>query len=82
MPTNVTTGALIGGQPWTLRNEDAARDVVRGFVARQLGTGGVLIFDETGDLKKGTATAGIGRQYRHSRAHLERDRRGLRHLCH
>jgi SRSO17 transposase len=41
---------------------DAVRDV-HAFVARLLGEGGVLIFDETGDLKKGTAAAGTGRQY-------------------
>lgn len=36
---------------------------MRSFVARHLGGGGVLKFDETGDLKKGDATAGVGRQY-------------------
>ncbi|REH47161.1 DDE superfamily endonuclease [Kutzneria buriramensis] len=35
-------------------DEDEVRDRVRCFVARHLGEGGVLIFDETGDLKKGT----------------------------
>lgn len=45
-------------------DEDAARDAVRAFLARHLGTdGGVLIFDETGQAKKGTATAAVGRQY-------------------
>lgn len=44
-------------------DEEAVRDQVRGFVAQHLGAGGILIFDETGDLKKGTATAGVGRQY-------------------
>jgi hypothetical protein len=33
------------------------------IVARYLGTGGVLILDEPADLKKGQATAGVGRQY-------------------
>lgn len=51
---------LLGRGVW---DEDAVRDRVRRFVAEQLGPGGVLIFDETGDLKKGTATAGVGRQY-------------------
>jgi SRSO17 transposase len=37
-----------------LWDEDAVRDQVRCFVAGHLGPGGVLIFDETGDLKKGT----------------------------
>ena len=45
-------------------DEDAARDAVRCFLARHLGAdGGVLIFDETGQAKKGTATAAAGRQY-------------------
>ena len=51
---------LLSGAAW---NEDEVRDHVRGFVARHLGEGGVLIFDETGDLKKGTCTAATGRQY-------------------
>ncbi|MEU1940845.1 transposase [Streptomyces coeruleorubidus] len=43
--------------------ENAARDVVRAFLARHLGAdGGGLIFDETGQAKKGTKTA-VGRQY-------------------
>ena len=41
---------LLSGAVW---EEDAVRDAVRAFVARHLGDGGVLIFDETGDLKKG-----------------------------
>jgi len=45
-------------------DEDAARDAVRSFLARHLGAdGGVLIFDETGQAKKGEATAAAGRQY-------------------
>jgi SRSO17 transposase len=45
-------------------DEDAARDAVRCFLARHLGAdGGVLIFDETGQAKKGEATAAVGRQY-------------------
>jgi len=45
-------------------DENAARDAVRAFLARHLGAdGGVLIFDETGQAKKGTATAAAGRQY-------------------
>jgi SRSO17 transposase len=45
-------------------DEDAARDAVRSFLARHLGSdGGVLIFDETGQGKKGSATAAVGRQY-------------------
>ncbi|MDQ2804631.1 MAG: transposase [Pseudomonadota bacterium] len=45
-------------------DEDAARDAVRAFLVRHLGAhGGVLIFDETGQAKKGTMTAAAGRQY-------------------
>lgn len=45
-------------------DEDAARDAVRAFLTRHLGAdGGVLIFDETGQAKKGTMTAAVGRQY-------------------
>jgi hypothetical protein len=53
-----------GGPP---RRGDAvsrARDAVRAFLIRLLGAdGGVLIFDETGQAKKGTASAAAGRQY-------------------
>jgi SRSO17 transposase len=52
---------LLGRASW---DEDAARDAVRAFLARYLGAdGGVLIFDETGQAKKGTMTAAAGRQY-------------------
>lgn len=47
-----------------LWDQDAARDAVRSFLSRHLGAdGGVLIFDETGQAKKGEATAAAGRQY-------------------
>ena len=40
------------------------RDAVRALLARHLGADdGVLIFDETGQAKKGTMTAAAGRQY-------------------
>lgn len=45
-------------------DEDGLRDDLRGYVADHLaGPGAVLIIDETGDLKKGAATAGVQRQY-------------------
>jgi SRSO17 transposase len=59
---------LLSGAVW---DEDAVRDQVRTFVARHLGGGGVLIFDETGDLKKGTSTAGVGRQYTGTAGRIE-----------
>ena len=43
---------------------DAVRDDLRGYVAGHLGDPqAVLVVDETGDLKKGPATAGVQRQY-------------------
>ncbi len=43
---------------------DGIRDDVRGYVIEHLGDpGAVLVVDETGDVKKGTATAGVARQY-------------------
>lgn len=45
-------------------DEDAARGQLVGFVAAHLGDpDAVLIGDETGDLKKGTHTVGVQRQY-------------------
>lgn len=45
-------------------DEAAARDAVRRFAVRHLSApGAVLVFDETGQEKKGEATAGVGRQY-------------------
>jgi SRSO17 transposase len=43
---------------------DAVRDDVRGYVVELLADpDAVLVVDETGDVKKGTATAGVQRQY-------------------
>src|SRR5699024_1552068 len=43
---------------------DAVRDALIGYVARHLGDpAGILAIDETGFLKKGTASAGVARQY-------------------
>jgi SRSO17 transposase len=44
-------------------NADAVRDELRGYVIEGLGPGGVLIVDETGFIKKGSRSAGVGRQY-------------------
>jgi SRSO17 transposase len=45
-------------------NEDAVRDDVRAYVVEHLGEGeAVLVIDETGGLKKGTASVGVKRQY-------------------
>ena len=43
---------------------DGVRDDVRDYVIEHLGDpGAVLVVDDTGDVKKGTATAGVQRQY-------------------
>src|SRR3954464_8095008 len=44
-------------------NPAAVRDELRDYVLQRLGPGGVLIVDETGFIKKGTRSAGVGRQY-------------------
>ncbi|MGW2248498.1 transposase, partial [Streptomyces hirsutus] len=51
---------LLNGARW---DADAVRDDVRDYAAERLGPGGVLIIDDTGFIKKGTASAGVGRQY-------------------
>jgi SRSO17 transposase len=52
---------LLGRARW---DADGVRDDLRDYIAGQLGDpGGVLVVDETGDVKKGTATAGVQRQY-------------------
>src|SRR5215831_18283292 len=51
---------------------DGVRDDVRGYVVEHLGDpGAVLVVDETGDLKKGTATAGVQRQYTGTAGRIE-----------
>src|SRR3954467_12653022 len=44
-------------------NAEVVRDELRGYVVERLGPGGVLIVDETGFIKKGSRSAGVGRQY-------------------
>nr|BFE36154.1 IS701 family transposase [Actinomadura rugatobispora] len=51
---------------------DAVRDDLRRYVtARLAGAGAVLVVDETGDLKKGTRTAGVQRQYTGTAGRIE-----------
>jgi SRSO17 transposase len=53
--------ALLGRGRW---EADARRDVVRNYVVEHLGAeDAVLVIDETGFLKQGTASCGVGRQY-------------------
>jgi SRSO17 transposase len=52
---------LLAAARW---DADAVRDDLRGYVTGQLGSpDAVLVVDETGDVKKGTASAGVQRQY-------------------
>ena len=54
------------------RDAGAVRDDVRGYVAEKLADpAGVLVVDETGDVKKGTATAGVQRQYTGTAGRIE-----------
>jgi SRSO17 transposase len=50
--------------PAVVRDEAGVRDDLGGYVLYHFaGPGAVLVMDETGDLKKGTATVGVQRQY-------------------
>jgi SRSO17 transposase len=50
-------------------DEDGVRDDLRAYVVEHLGDPeAVLVVDETGDLKKGTTTVGVQRQYTAPRA--------------
>jgi SRSO17 transposase len=52
---------LLSGAVW---DEHAVRDDVRDYLVDHLGNpAAVLLVDETGDLKKGTTTVGVQRQY-------------------
>ena len=51
---------------------DGVRDDLRSYVTGQLGDpGAVLVVDETGDVKKGTGTAGVQRQYTGTAGRIE-----------
>ena len=60
---------LFGETVW---DADAVRDDVRGYAVDALGeAGGVLILDDTGDLKKGCLTIGTQRQYTGTAGRIE-----------
>jgi SRSO17 transposase len=60
---------LLGEARW---DADAVRDDLRGYVVDELGDPeGVLIIDDTGDLKKGTCTVGVQRQYTGTAGRIE-----------
>ena len=61
--------SLLGRSSWSA---DVLRDLVRQYVVKALGdAGGVLVVDETGFLKKGTHSVGVGRQYSGTAGRIE-----------
>ena len=60
---------LLGRASW---DADAVRDDIRAYVVEHLcDQDAVLVVDETGDLKKGTATVGVQRQYTGTAGRIE-----------
>lgn len=60
---------LLGRAKW---DADAVRDDLRGYVVEHLGDpGAILVVDETGDLKHGTDTVGVQRQYTGTAGRIE-----------
>ena len=53
-------------------DEDAVRDDLRSYVQESFDDpAGILVVDETGDLKKGTCTVGVQRQYTGTAGRIE-----------
>ena len=66
---------FIGRAKW---NADDVRDDLRNYCVQHLGhSQGVLIVDETGFLKKGTKSAGVGRQYSGTAGRIENSQIGV-----
>ncbi|GAA4936868.1 IS701 family transposase [Streptomyces coeruleoprunus] len=66
---------LLAGAKW---NPDEIRDDLQEYVADKLGvSGGVLIIDDTGFIKKGTTSAGVLRQYSGTAGRTENCRIGV-----
>jgi SRSO17 transposase len=60
---------LLGRAKW---DADQVRDDVRGYVVEHLHDDqAVLVVDETGDVKKGTGTVGVQRQYTGTAGRIE-----------
>ena len=60
---------LLGRASW---DTDGVRDDLRDYVTTELGdSDAVLVVDETGDVKKGTATVGVQRQYTGTAGRIE-----------
>jgi SRSO17 transposase len=61
---------------------DAVRDDLRGYVVDHLADpDAVLVVDETGDLKKGTHTVGVQRQYTPTAGRIENAQVGVYLVC-
>ncbi len=66
---------FIGRAKW---DADEVRDDLQQYVVEQLGEkDGVLVVDETGFLKKGTKSAGVGRQYSGTAGRIENSQIGV-----
>ncbi len=66
---------LLGRSKW---DEEALRDAVRAYVIEALGSAdGVLVVDETGFLKKGKHSVGVGRQYSGTAGRIENSQVGV-----
>src|SRR6266705_5171695 len=59
-------------------DEEAVRDELRTYVIEQLGeTGGILVVDETGFVKKGKKSVGVARQYSGTAGRRENSQMGV-----
>jgi SRSO17 transposase len=68
-PTPYATQHLLGRADW---DPDLVRDDLRAYVVEQFGDPqAILVLDETAVVKKGTASAGVGKQYAGSVGKLE-----------
>lgn len=66
---------LLGRAAW---DADGVRDDLRGYVVDYLGDpDAVLVVDETGDVKKGTSTVGVQRQYTGTAGRIENAQVGV-----
>lgn len=66
---------LLAGAVW---DAEAVREDLRGYVVEHLGDpDAVLVVDETGDLKKGSATVGVQRQYTGTAGRVENAQVGV-----
>ena len=66
--------SLLGRSSWSA---DHLRDLVRDYVVDALGVDGVLVIDETGFVKKGRHSVGVGRQYSGTAGRIENSQVGV-----